>query len=92
MSVKIQFLKSFILPFYDYCLSLFIYFPKATIQKISNTFYNCIDKLLKIKIEDLKSSEIDSFSEKDNNIDKHQIMNYNNKLKKSCVFLRSSRK
>ena len=36
--VKLQFFKSFILPFFDYCLSLAIYFPKSTIQKLANSY------------------------------------------------------
>ena len=34
LSVKIQFFKSFILPYFDYCSTLIIYNPKYTIQKI----------------------------------------------------------
>ena len=37
-AVKLQFFKSFIMPYFDYCLSLFIYFPKTTIQRINNCF------------------------------------------------------
>jgi hypothetical protein len=32
-SVKLQFFKSFIMPHFDYCSTLFCYFPKATLQK-----------------------------------------------------------
>ena len=39
-SLKIQFFKTFILPYFDYCLSLIIYFPKSTFQSL-NTFFNC---------------------------------------------------
>ena len=35
------------LPYFDYCLSLIIYFPKETIQKLSNCFNNCLYKLFK---------------------------------------------
>ena len=48
-SVKLQFFKTFILPYFDYCLSLCIYFPKTTIQKLSNCYYLCINLLLKFK-------------------------------------------
>ena len=57
-------------------------FSKSNNTKISNSFYNCIDKLLKIKIEDFKTPEIDSLNDEDDDKDKHQIINYNNKLKK----------
>ena len=48
-SVKIQFFKSFIMPHFDYCLSLTIYFPKSSIQTLSNCFYYCLYKLFKFK-------------------------------------------
>jgi hypothetical protein len=47
--VKIQFLKTFILPYFDYWLSLLIYFPKTTIQRINNCFNLCLYKLLNFK-------------------------------------------
>ena len=48
-SVKIQFFKSFILPYFDYCLSLCIYFPKTTLQRLCNFYYFCLYKLFKFK-------------------------------------------
>jgi hypothetical protein len=50
--VKIQFFKTFILPYFDYCLSLLIYFPKTVIQKLSNCYYLCLFKLFKMKFND----------------------------------------
>ena len=60
-SVKIQFFKTFVLPYFDYCLSLLIYFPKSTIQRINNCFNLCLFKLLNFK----KSSDenIEDFNE-----------------------------
>jgi hypothetical protein len=57
-SVKLQFFKTFIMPYFDYCSSLTIYFPKATIQKICNFYNYCLNKLLKIdiKVRDYKYS------------------------------------
>ena len=49
-AVKLQFFKSFIMPYFDYCLSLYIYFPKTTIQRINNCFNLCLFKLFKIKM------------------------------------------
>jgi hypothetical protein len=51
-SVKIQFFKSFILPYFDYCCSLYIYFPKAILTKLSNFYYLCLFKLFKFNFED----------------------------------------
>ena len=50
-SVKIQFFKTFIMPYFDYCISLLIYFSKSTIQTLSNCFNNCMYNLFKFKIE-----------------------------------------
>ena len=44
-SVKNQFFKTFILPYFDYCLSLYMYYPKKQIQKLADCFYICLDKL-----------------------------------------------
>lgn len=46
--VKLQFFKTFLLPHFDYCMTLMIYFPKETIQKIANCYNFCIFKLFKI--------------------------------------------
>ena len=69
-SVKIQFFKSFILPYFDNGLSLLIYFPKAAIQRISNTFNNRLYILFKFRIEARERSEIES----------SDINNFNNYL------------
>lgn len=48
-NVKIQFFKSFIIPLFDYCLTLCIYFPKATLQRLCNFYYLCFYKLFEFK-------------------------------------------
>ena len=48
-SVKIQFFKTFIVPYFNYCLTLLIYFPKATIQRLCNLYYLCLFKLFRFK-------------------------------------------
>ena len=48
-SVKVQFFKTFIMPYFDYCLSLLIYFPKATIQRLNSCFNLCLFKLFGLK-------------------------------------------
>jgi len=45
-SVKLQFFKSFIMP--DYCSTIYYYFPKATLQKIYNSYNYKISKLLNL--------------------------------------------
>jgi hypothetical protein len=36
------------MPHFDYCSTLFCYFPKATLQKIYNTYNYIISKLLNL--------------------------------------------
>ena len=48
-SVKVQFFKTFILPYFDYCLSLIIYFHKSSIQRLANCYYLCLFKLFNFK-------------------------------------------
>ena len=48
-SAKIHFFKTFILPYFDYCLSLSIYFPKSIFQSINNCFNLCLYRLFKFK-------------------------------------------
>jgi len=45
LSVRLQNFKTFILPLFDYCLSLIIYFPKYSIQKLQHYYYTCLFKL-----------------------------------------------
>ena len=45
LSIRIQFFKTFILPYFVYCLSLIIYYPKYSIQKLQTYYYTCIFKL-----------------------------------------------
>ena len=65
-AVKIQFFKSFILPLFDYCLSLCIYFSKKAIQKLVNTYNFCLFKLFKIraKIDYRDANDFNLFNNK----------------------------
>ena len=47
--VKIQFFKSFILPYIDYCVTLLIYASATTIAIIYKLYYTCLFKLFKFK-------------------------------------------
>ena len=75
-SVKIQFFKTFILPYFDYCLSLLIFFPKSTIQALSNCFNNCLYMLFKFKLE----------SQDDLDITDDDMIRFNNKLQAYGLF------
>lgn len=50
--VKILFFKTFILPYFDYCLSLIFYFSKTAISKLTRSYYFCLYRLFKFKIND----------------------------------------
>ena len=82
-SVKIHFFKTFILPYFDYCLSLIIYFPKSTFQSLNNCFNLCLYRLFKFKPEPINLDAEDS---------DEQIMNdFINKLQSYKLFTLQSR-
>ena len=51
-SVKVQFFKTFILPYFDYCSTLLIYCSKSIIQKFANKYYLCLHKLFNFDTQD----------------------------------------
>jgi hypothetical protein len=67
--VRIQFLKTFILPHFDYGATLSIYYSKNAIQRLGNLYNRCIVKLIDSKA--IKSHAID---------DKNDLNTYNNYL------------
>ena len=81
-SVKIQFFKTFLLPYFDYCLSLLIYFPKTTIQSLSNCFNSCLFKLFKFSLETSINTEEEEKEEENNT----NLNNFNNKLNAYGLF------
>ena len=63
LAVKIQFLKTFILPYFDYCATLCIYYSKSILQKLANSYNNCIFKLINVKsIHDSVINSSDDFN------------------------------
>ena len=60
-SVKMQFFKTFVLPYFDYCISLLVYFPKLMLQKLSKCFYLCLYKLFNYKFYDCQPNDINTF-------------------------------
>jgi hypothetical protein len=73
LTVKIQFLKTFILPYFDYCSTLCIYFSKEIIQKLANSYNNCIFKLVDTK----KICNFTINSSNDFNLWNNQLSYYN---------------
>ena len=60
-AVKLQFFKSFILPYFDYGLSLIFYFSKAAISKLMKAYYNCLYRLFGFKLNNLEPVQIHSY-------------------------------
>ena len=56
-STKIQFFKTFILPHFDYCNTLIIYFTKTLVDKLDKFFKICIFRLFNISLIDLSISD-----------------------------------
>ena len=59
--IKLQFFKSFILSYFDYCISLLIYFNAVAIKKLSRAYYTCLFKLFNFTFENLSNTAINSF-------------------------------
>ena len=65
-NVKLQFFKTFLLPYFDYCLTLTIYYSKTALQKLSNLYYNCLYKLFKFQLNNMEFKWINDFLKKYN--------------------------
>ena len=50
-SVKLQFFKSFILPYFDYCMSLSIYYSRSDLLQLEKLYNFCVFKLLKTNLK-----------------------------------------
>ena len=70
LDFKLQFFKSFILPSFDYCLALIIYFPKTALQKLAHSSYRLFI-LLKLRIDSESSEEINTI------ISEYKLMSFN---------------
>ena len=56
-SIRLHFFKTFLLPHFDYCASLFVYFSLTLLNKINKLYNLCLFKLLKISVNNLTESE-----------------------------------
>ena len=63
-SVKIQFFKTFILPYFDYVFTLICYFSKEAIPRLANCFYLCIFKLLNLRFDSCDFNSLNNLLEK----------------------------
>ena len=50
-SVKLQFLKTFVLPFFDYCLTLAVYYSRANLTQLEKLYNFSLFKLLQINLK-----------------------------------------
>ena len=64
--VKIQFFKSFILPHFDYCAALIIFFNKKLIDSLERYFNFCLYRLFNFKLFSLNLFEQKIFLKKFN--------------------------
>jgi len=55
--LKLHFFKTFILPHFDYCASLFVYMPKYLIEKLARLYNSCLFRLLNINLYFLSNEE-----------------------------------
>ena len=74
-NVKMQFFKTFILPYFDYCLSLVIYFHKSAIQKLTKAYYTCLLRLFRFDFTNFTLQQIqNSLSNYNLNSFHHKIL------------------
>ena len=82
-AVKLQFFKTFILPYFDYCSTLLFYFSKRSIQKLADCYFTCLHKLLNLSHYIAYSEDYNTF----NNI----LQNYNINCFQHRVIFRMSK-
>lgn len=54
------FFKTFLLPYFDYCLSLIIYFSKTAINNLAKIYYLCLYKLFNFNFNNSNTHQINS--------------------------------
>jgi len=84
-SVKIQFFKTFLLPYFDYCSSLAIYYVKTANQRMCNCYNYCLFKLFKFKNESKSNEELNNYN---NFLEKYGLSTFEHRLlMKFSVFI-----
>jgi hypothetical protein len=83
-SVKVQFFKTFIMPYFDYCLSLLIYFPKATIRRLNDCFNSCLFKLFSLKFNE----DINDLNNFNNQLENYGMVSFKHRfIEKALTFV-----
>ncbi len=62
--MKLQFFTTFCLPYFDYCLSLCIYYSKTVLTKMHKFYYASLFKLFKFNFVNSSVSVINEFLKK----------------------------
>jgi hypothetical protein len=76
-SVKMQFFKSFMLPYFNYCSTLAIYYTKTAIQRMCNCYNLCLFKLFGIKNSAQTNNELNDHN---NKLEKYNLNAYEHRL------------
>ena len=80
--VKLQFFKTFILPYFDYGLSLSIYYQKSVVQKLCKSYYLCLMRLFNFRFPNLSHHQINIF------LKAHNLFSFQHRLTyRLCLFL-----
>jgi len=83
-AVKIQFFKTFVMPYFDYCSSLFIYFSKEMLQKIANYYNYSLFRLIGFTSNVRCSVD---YRDVNNSLGKYNLMNFQHRiLSKLLIF------
>lgn len=85
LNVKVQFFKAFIMPYFEYCSTILIYYPKEAIQKLSNTYNLCLYRLFGFKHQINYSNDFNTFN---SSLEKLNINCFQHRiLKRLCYFI-----
>lgn len=57
IKIKLHFFKTFILPHFDYCISLYLFFTKSLLNKLEKIYNSCLFHLLKIDLHNMTLDE-----------------------------------
>jgi hypothetical protein len=69
-AVRLQFYKTFIMPYFDYCSTIACYFPKYTLQKLQNCFNLTLERLFKFKPDN------NDMNQYNNKLEKYGLNNF----------------
>jgi len=80
LATKVQFFKTFILPLFDYCLSLSIYYAKYIIAKLSNCYYITMAKLFSSNRSDKFNFSNKSFDEIQSFLANYKLFSFSHRV------------